>query len=305
MKILLLGKDGGVGWELQRALAPLGQVLAYGRESVNVACQSTLRSLVRSTDADVVVNATGYTDVDRAEFEPDLAHAINAVAPRVLSEEVGARGGLLIHYSSDYVFDGTGQKPWDELAQAVPINEYGRSKLDGERSIQDSGCAHLILRSSWLYGVRGENFIKTILGAAEDREELSIVDDQFGAPTASALLADVTAHAVRATLADPSLTGLYHIAASGWTSWFEYGRHVIARAHELGYSFQGKVNRVLAVSSDAYGSQANRPKNSRLSTSKVRETFGLELPPWTEGVDRFIVEWLCDRSFVAKPETSR
>ena len=291
MKILLLGKNGQVGWELQRSLAPLGELIALGRaDGADLGNAEALAATVRAVAPDIIVNAAAYTAVDRAESEPELAHAVNAAAPGVLAREAAACGAWLVHYSTDYVFDGTGCTPWTEDAPTGPINAYGRSKLAGENAIRDSGCRHLILRSSWVYAARGSNFAKTMLKLAAERDALNVIDDQFGAPTGAELLADVTALALRSALQRAELSGTYHLAAAGETTWHGYARHVIEQARAAGRPIRVAADAVAAVPTSAFPTPAQRPLNSRLDTRKLRHAFDLTLPAWQTGVDRMLAE---------------
>ncbi len=297
MKILLLGKNGQVGWELQRALAPLGEVVALGRADAglltgDLARLESLASTVRSVAPDVIVNAAAYTAVDKAESEPELARTVNGVAPGVLAREAAALGAWLVHYSTDYVFDGTGSLPWAEESPTGPLSVYGRTKLDGERAILSTRCRHLIFRTSWVYAARGNNFPRTMLRLAAERDSLGVIDDQFGAPTSAELLADVTAHALRNALAKPELAGTYHVAASGETTWHGYARHVIEFARAAGRPIKVLPEAVRPIPTSAYPTPAMRPVNSRLDTSKFTRTFGLTLPNWTAGVNRMLAELL-------------
>ena len=298
MKILLLGSEGQVGWELQRSLAVLGDVVALGRAGQGelVGDLHDLEGLARAVQAvrpDVVVNAAAYTAVDRAESEPALAATTNTDAPAALAREAAALGALLVHYSTDYVFDGSGETPWAEDAATGPLSVYGATKLAGEDAIRATGCRHLILRTSWVHAARGNNFAKTMIRLAQERDELRVVADQFGAPTGAELLADVTAHAVRAVTKEPTLAGTYHVAAAGETSWWEYARFAIEHARTLGAPIRIAPEGVLPIESADYPTPARRPRNSRLDTSKLQATFGLRLPAWREGVARTIEEGLC------------
>jgi dTDP-4-dehydrorhamnose reductase len=300
MKILLLGKNGQVGWELQRALAVLGAIVAADFDSAppwraDFTDADSLAALVRAVAPDLIVNAAAHTAVDRAESEPDLALAINATAVGVLAREAAARGAWLVHYSTDYVFDGSGDAARSEAATPAPLSVYGRTKLAGEELIRESGCRHLILRTSWVYAARGANFAKTMLQLARTREALSVIDDQIGAPTGAELLADLTAHALRAAIARPELGGTYHAAASGATSWHGYARHVIDFAREHGEPIRVAAAAIRAIPSSAYPQAAPRPKNSRLDTAKLRGAFGLALPAWQVGVDRMLSEVLASQ----------
>jgi len=297
VKILLLGKNGQLGWELQRSLAPLGDVVACDFDSpapwrADFSDGDSLATLVRSVAPDLIVNAAAHTAVDKAESEPDLALQINATAVGVLAREAKARGAWLVHYSTDYVFDGSGTAPRSEEATPAPLSVYGRTKLAGEALVRASGCRHLILRTSWVYAARGGNFAKTILQLARTRDALSVIDDQVGAPTGAELLADVTAHAWRAAAARPELAGTYHAAAAGETSWHGYARHVIEFARGLGEPIRVRADAMRPIPSSAYAQAAPRPKNSRLDTRKLRAALGLELPPWQVGVERMLNELL-------------
>jgi len=296
MKILLFGKNGQLGWELQRALAPLGELVALSAASTehhaDFARPGGLAATVRALQPDVIVNAVAYTAVDKAESEPALAAALNAEAPRVLAAEAAAAGAWLVHYSTDYVFDGSGSEPRDEHATTGPLSVYGRTKLEGEQHIRASGCRHLILRTSWLYAARGGNFARTMLKLAAERDALNVIDDQFGAPTGADLLADVTAHALRGALADASLGGTYHVVAAGETTWFRYAMLVIDWARAQGLPVRLAPDALRAVPTREFPTPARRPLNSRLATGKLRAAFGLTLPPWQPGVLRMLTEVL-------------
>jgi len=297
MKILLLGSNGQVGWELSRALAPLGELIALNRHSKNGVCGDLsrldlLRDSVRAIAPDVIVNAAAYTAVDRAESEPDLAALINALAPQVLAEEAAALGAWVVHYSTDYVFDGSGTAPRYETDSTAPLNVYGHTKRDGELTILASGCQHLIFRTSWVYAARGNNFIHTMLRLAREKDSLQVIDDQFGAPTGAELIADVTALALRQGLSQDRESGLYHLAAAGETTWFEYARHVIARARNAGWPVRVADEAIVPVTTDAFSTAAVRPRNSRLNTQRLQSTFGLRMPDWRVGVDRALDEIL-------------
>lgn len=295
MKILLLGKNGQLGWELQRALSPLGEVYALGRGVEfglcgDLANLQELAQTVRSLAPDIVVNAAAYTAVDKAETEADLARLVNAQAPAVLAKEVAAIGGWLVHYSSDYVFNGAGAGYWKESDSPAPLNIYGQSKLAGEAAIQTSGCKHLIFRTSWVYGGHGNNFAKTILRLARERSELTIVADQFGVPTGADFLADCSAHALRLALREPEVSGLYHLVPKGETSWYDYAHFVVEQASARGEVLQ--VQTINAIASSAYPTPAQRPLNSRLATTKFSDIFALHLPRWEPGVSRMLDEIL-------------
>ena len=296
MKILLLGKTGQVGWELQRALAPLGELIAVGRNApgpvADFAQSECLATLVRKLGPDVIVNAVAHTAVDKAESEPELAFAVNADSPTVLAREAAESGAWLLHYSTDYVFDGSGNTPWTEAAPTGPLSVYGRSKLAGEDAIRASGCRHLIFRTSWVYAARGSNFAKTMLRLASERERLSVVADQTGAPTGADLLADITAHALRTALHRPEVSGTYHAAAGGETTWHGYASHVIAFARARGLPITVSPEAIEAVPSTAFPTPARRPHNSRLDCARLQHTFGLTMPDWKTGIDRMLTEIL-------------
>lgn len=295
MKILLLGKNGQVGWELQRSLAPLGELVALDRQTLgglsgDLATLESLRSTIRQIAPDVIVNAAAYTAVDKAESETELASRINGLATGVMAEEAAALGAWLVHYSTDYVFNGQGVTPWLETDPVAPVNHYGASKLAGEQAIIASGCKHLIFRTSWVYGARGNNFAKTMLRLAKDRETLSVIADQIGAPTGADLIADVTAVALRQVMGQQHLSGLYHLAAAGEVSWHGYATHVIEFARANGE--QLTVKAVDPIETTAYPTPARRPLNSRLNTQKLRDNFSLHLPDWQSGVTRMLMEVL-------------
>ncbi|HBJ99036.1 MAG TPA: dTDP-4-dehydrorhamnose reductase [Delftia acidovorans] len=298
MKLLLLGRNGQVGWELQRSLAPLGELIALDRQGDaggqglcgDLSRLDELARTVRALRPDVIVNAAAHTAVDKAESEPDQARLLNALAPQVLAREAVQTGALLVHYSTDYVFDGSGSAASTETEATAPLSVYGSSKLEGEQLIQASGCRHLIFRTSWVYAARGGNFAKTMLRLAQEREALSVIDDQWGAPTGADLIADVTAHAIRQLQRQPGDQGLYHLVAGGETTWHAYASHVIARARELAPDRPWKVQRIAAVPTSAFPTPAQRPHNSRLNTDRLQQTFGLRLPHWQAGVDRMLQE---------------
>jgi dTDP-4-dehydrorhamnose reductase len=296
-RILLLGRSGQLGWELQRSLAPLGELVACGTSAagdlrVDFGEPQTLGPLVRRLRPDVIVNAAAYTAVDKAESDPGRAQALNADAPGALARAAAEVGALLVHYSTDYVFDGSGSAPRDEDAPCAPLSVYGRTKLEGEQQVRAGGCRHLILRTSWVYAARGSNFARTVLRLAAEREQLRVVDDQVGAPTGAELLADVTAHRMLRTLAEPALGGTYHCVAGGETSWFGFARHVVERARARGRPLKLPPDGLLAIPTVEYPLPAPRPLNSRLSTERLRRTFGLVLPHWSTGADRTLDEIL-------------
>lgn len=297
MKILLFGKNGQVGWELQRSLAPLGEVVALGSAGESGLCgdftdPDGLARTVARVRPHAIVNAAAYTAVDKAESEPELARLVNATAPGVLADAARQIDATLVHYSSDYVFDGSGSTPWTEADRTGPLSVYGRTKLEGEQNIVDANPRHLILRTSWVYGARGGNFAKTMLRLARERERLTVIDDQIGAPTGADLLADATAHALRAVLADASNAGLYHVAAAGEASWYAYARFVIGQARKGGAELKAGVEQVAPVATSAFPTAARRPHNSRLDTARFRAAFDLTLPAWEAGVARMLQEIL-------------
>ncbi|WP_058534423.1 dTDP-4-dehydrorhamnose reductase [Legionella saoudiensis] len=295
MRILLLGKNGQLGWELQRALSPLGELIALDRNNAAPLCgdltkPELLARTIRHLAPDVIVNAAAYTAVDKAESEPELAMLVNATATEVLATEATALDAWLIHYSTDYVFDGSGSKFWQETDPVAPLNCYGKSKLTGEQAIQASGCKHLIFRTSWVYAARGANFAKTILRLARERQELRIINDQIGVPTGADLLADITAHTLRMVVQNPLLKGVYHLAPRGETSWYDYAKFLVDEITNAGE--QLLVEQIIPISSEAYPTPAKRPLNSRLNTTKLIDAFSIYLPDWELGVSRMIKEIL-------------
>ena len=296
MKVLLFGKNGQVGWELQRSLAPLGELVALGSSGHAGLCGDLsdlagLAETVFKVKPDVIVNAAAYTAVDKAESEPEQARLINALAPGVLADEAQKLGAWFVHYSTDYVFDGSGGQFWQETDATGPLNVYGRTKLEGEQAI--TRCAkHLIFRTSWVYAARGANFAKTMLRLAQEREQLKVIDDQIGAPTGAELIADVTALALRAVLQKPEQAGIYHLAAGGEVSWFDYARFVIEQARQRGLPIKVAPEAIEPIPTRAYPLPAKRPHNSRLDTRKLKQSFDLALPDWRVGVTRVLGEVL-------------
>lgn len=293
MKILLLGKNGQVGWELQRALAPLGELVALDRLRQDGLCGDLadldgLRQTIRSLKPDVLVNAAAYTAVDKAESEPERALLINSTAPQVMAQEMQRLNGRLLHNSTDYVFNGGGVQPWKENDQPRPLNHYGLSKWQGEQAIAQSGCKYLIFRTSWVYATRGANFAKTMLRLAAERDQLSVLADQFGAPTGVELIADVTAYALRCVNSNPALAGVYHLAAAGEVSWHGYASFVIEQARVAGHDLA--VKSIAAISTSDYPTPAQRPLNSRLDCGKLCDAFDLKMPDWQVGVTRMLRE---------------
>lgn len=294
MDILLFGKNGQVGWELQRALAPLGNVTALDSRSTHycgdLSDPQGVAETVRRLKPQVIVNAAAYTAVDKAESEPEQAQLVNAAAVTEIAKAAEEIGAWFVHYSTDYVFNGEGTTPWREDDVTGPLSVYGRTKLEGEQGIQQHSSRHLIFRTSWVYASRGNNFARTMLKLAKDRDTLSVIDDQFGAPTGADLIADCTAHAIRAAVTQQNVAGVYHLIAAGETTWHAYASKVIALARERGVEL--KVAEVKAVATTAFPTPAKRPSNSRLNTEKFQQTFGLSLPDWQVGVERLLTEIL-------------
>ncbi len=293
MKILLLGKGGQVGWELQRSLSVAGEVVALDHDDGGDFAQpDALLAKVQAIAPQVIVNAAAHTAVDKAESEPELARQINATTPALLAIEAKRMGALLVHYSTDYVFDGSGSHARDEEAAIGPLSVYGTTKAEGEDAIRASGCQHLILRTSWVFGARGGNFAKTMLRLAAEREQLKVIADQIGAPTGADLLADLTVHMLRAARVNPAFTGTYHAVAGGETSWHDYAHFVIEFARARGAAIKVAPDQILPIPTSDYPTPAKRPLNSRLSTAKLQQRFGLKLPHWQQGVERMLTEIL-------------
>jgi dTDP-4-dehydrorhamnose reductase len=291
-KILLFGSRGQVGSALQRSLAPLGEVIALHRASAplcgDLSQIESIQQTVLAIRPDVIVSAAAYTAVDKAETETELARLLNATAPTALAKAAKQFDALLVHYSTDYVFDGTGARPWVETDTPAPLNHYGLTKWEGEQAINHSGCRHLIFRTSWVFGVGGQHFIRTMMRLACDRAQLRLIDDQVGAPTGADLIADVTAHAIRAVMQNSSLSGTYHLAPSGEASWYDYARYVITQAKPLRPDWDWKVQEIIPIPTEEYPTPAKRPLNSRLNTTKLEQAFALQLPPWQTGVDQYL-----------------
>ena len=299
MNILLFGITGQVGWELQRALAPLGTVTAVDVNSTTFCGDFSnpegVAETVRRVRPDVIVNAAAHTAVDKAESEREFAELLNATSVKAIAVEAEKLGAWLIHYSTDYVFPGTGERPWLETDAVAPLNVYGETKLAGEKAVQENCTKHLIFRTSWVYAGKGNNFAKTMLRLAKDRPELSVINDQFGAPTGAELLADCTAHAIRTALHKPEVAGLYHLVASGTTTWHDYAALVFAEAKAAGMALA--IEKLNAVPTSAYPTPARRPTNSRLNTEKFQRQFELVLPDWQVGVKRMLAELFTTTSF--------
>lgn len=292
MKLLLFGADGQLGWELRRALAPLGQLVALTRsmEGGDLTRTSEVAETIRRFRPDVIVNAAAYTAVDLAESEPEIARLVNGRAPGKLAELACEIGAWLVHYSTDYVFDGSGRSPWREMDITGPLNAYGIGKLEGEEAIRESGCRYLILRTSWVFSNRGKNFPRTLLRLAAERDFMQVVSDQIGAPTGAALLADASAHAIRAAMVRPGVAGIYHLAASGETSWYDYARFILEIVQKQGGKVRLRSTAISPILTANYSTPAPRPLNSRLDTHRFTETFDLRLPPWESGVASVLTE---------------
>jgi dTDP-4-dehydrorhamnose reductase len=287
MRILLTGKGGQVGHELRHALAPTAEVIAVGTHDCDFTDTDAIEALVSRVKPHVIINPAAYTAVDKAESEPDRAAAINATAPGVLAKQAQRLDALLIHYSTDYVFDGTQSTPYTEADRTNPQSVYGATKLAGETAIQQQGARHLILRTSWVYGLHGQNFPKTMLRLAAERETLNVVADQWGAPTSASLLANVTAQLLSQPIT-AAQSGVYHVSASGRTNWHAYACRVIERARALGWPLMVAAQAVNAIPSSAYPTPAKRPPSGCLDTTKFQETFGIHLPSWDSEVDAFV-----------------
>ncbi|WP_179990000.1 dTDP-4-dehydrorhamnose reductase [Acinetobacter sp. YH12252] len=295
MKILLLGKNGQVGWELQRSLAPLGEVISLDRNGLDQWCgdlsqPDQVYQTILDISPDVVVNASAYTAVDLAETEQDMANLINHVAVGKIAEACAQIKALFVHYSTDYVFDGHGINAFTESDLLKPLNVYGQTKALGEQAIQNAQCHYLIFRTSWVFAQKGKNFLKTMLTLAQQREELSIINDQIGAPTSAELIADVSAHAIAQTLRDQTKVGIYHLVAGGETSWFEYAQYIFEQAKKLGVHLA--IQKVNPIPTTAYPTPAQRPLNSRLNNQKIQHAFQIYLPDWKVHVQRTVTEVL-------------
>ncbi len=301
MKLLILGKNGQVGWELQRALQPLGNVLALDRHQDaktqycgDIANFDAIAQILTQFRPNIVVNATAYTAVDKAETDLEQADLINHLAVKHLAEQCKTVNALLIHYSTDYVFDGLGQTAWQETDEKAPQNAYGHSKLAGEIALEQSQAKFINFRTSWVYGTHGNNFIKTMLKLAKSKDELNIIADQIGVPTGAALIADVTAQVIRYYDFNPDqhhdLHGHYHLAPQGETSWYDYAQFIFEKARQKGIELQ--IKQVEAIPTTAYPTPAKRPLNSRLNTQKLQQTFYIHLPEWQQGVEHAIAEMI-------------
>ncbi|MCO4161567.1 dTDP-4-dehydrorhamnose reductase [Citrobacter amalonaticus] len=292
MNILLFGKTGQVGWELQRSLAPLGNVIALDVHSTDYCGDFSnpqgVAETVRRIRPDVIVNAAAHTAVDKAESEIEFAQLLNAISVEAIAKAAAEVGAWVVHYSTDYVFPGTGTTAWRETDETSPLNVYGETKLAGEKALQQNCPKHLVFRTSWVYAGKGNNFAKTMLRLAKDRAEMSVINDQYGAPTGAELLADCTAHAIRVALNKPDVAGIYHLVAGGTTTWYDYASLVFAEARNAGIDLA--LTDLKAVPTSAYPTPARRPGNSRLNTEKFQRNFGLVLPQWENGVKRMLNE---------------
>jgi len=292
VNILLFGKTGQVGWELQRSLAPLGNLIALDVHSSDYCGDFSnpqgIADTVRRVRPDVIVNAAAHTAVDKAESEMDFAQLLNATTVEAIAKAASEIDAWVVHYSTDYVFPGTGDSPWSETDETAPLNVYGKTKLAGEKALQTYCTKHLIFRTSWVYASRGNNFAKTMLRIAKDRADISVINDQFGAPTGAELLADCTAHAIRIAQSRPEVAGLYHLVAGGITTWYDYAALVFDEARNAGMTLSLKT--LSPVSTSAYVTPALRPANSRLDTTRFQQQFGLTLPDWEVGVRRMLEE---------------
>ncbi len=294
MKILLLGANGQVGWELRRSLASLGQLMACDRNTIDLGNSGELQTIIRDYSPNIIVNAAAYTAVDKAESEPEIAQRINADAVKVLASEAKILNAWLIHYSTDYVYDGTKSSPYIETDPTNPQSVYGQTKLQGEEVIRESGCNHLIFRTCWVYAARGSNFAKTMLRLSKERDELRVVADQVGAPTSAELVADITALCIHRITGDKDfgkqVAGTYHLSPAGETSWYEYARFVIAEAQNSDTRLRTSLDNIFPITSNEYPVPAKRPANSRLDTKKLVDTFNVYLPYWQTMVKRLVTE---------------
>jgi dTDP-4-dehydrorhamnose reductase len=286
---LVTGKGGQLGWELERALAPLGDVRAVDRETLDLSDPDSIRHYVRGSRPTIILNAAAYTAVDRAESEVEQARRINALAPAVLAEEAKRLGAWLVHYSTEYVFDGESAAAYVETDTPRPLNVYGQTKLEGEQAVQVSGAPHLIFRTSWLYGARGHNFMRTILRLRTERSELRIVDDQIGAPTWVRWVAEATAQVLtvlRQQRREPE--GLYHLTCGGSTSWYGFAKAIVERVPAI----SAPETKLTPIPTTEYPLPARRPKNSRLSNERLRQDFGITLPSWESGLELCLADYL-------------
>lgn len=296
MTILLFGADGQVGKELRRTLLPHGRLRAITREQVDLTDADAIRRCIMSHEPKIIVNAAAYTAVDRAESEPDLAWAINATAPRIIAECAKASGALLVHYSTDYVFEGVGNRPYEPQDATNPRNAYGITKREGEQGIIRSGCEHLIFRTSWVYSCNGHNFVKTMLTLGQQRSELRVVSDQVGAPTSAELIADVTALAIAGYRQRQLISGLYHLTAAGAVSWHGFARFIFEHANAYGFPLQLDIARLQGISTPEYPTPASRPANSRMSCTTLETALKIRMPDWTEHARRTVEQLINSRN---------
>ena len=300
MKILLFGKDGQVGWELRRSLSYLGDLLCLGRKEADLQNFPAVRRIIQHHQPDILVNAAAYTAVDNAESDHTTAKAVNEVAVGVLAEEAARHNAWVVHYSTDYVYDGNKSCPYVENDITSPLSVYGKTKREGDELIRKHNPKHLIFRTSWVYAARGRNFVKTVLSLAQKRDDLKVIDDQFGAPTSAGLIADVTSLVIYLLFQQSDhrrsdLAGTYHLVPAGETNWFGVAQFVLEQAQARGLAIQVKPSQLLAISSDEYGLIAKRPKNSRMATDKLRQAFGIQLPHWHYQLDLLLEEMLCNK----------
>ncbi|SEG09582.1 dTDP-4-dehydrorhamnose reductase [Nitrosomonas ureae] len=299
MRILLLGKNGQLGWELQRSLAPLGELISLDSASRELCGDLSnlkgIKQTIQKTEPNVIVNAAAYTAVDKAENEPELAQILNAEAPKILAQGAKEQNARLIHYSTDYVYNGSGSQPYVETDTADPLNHYGKTKLEGDENILTSGCSHLIFRTSWIYSTFGNNFIKTILYLAQNRDKLTIVNDQIGSPTSAELIADITAYALFTVKHKPEISGLFNLTAKGYISWYEFAKFILEYVEERNLPLKIHSSDIDSTSSVEFPLPAKRPLNSRLNTNKLGNTFQISLPAWQVGVSRILTEILYNK----------
>jgi dTDP-4-dehydrorhamnose reductase len=300
VKILLFGKDGQVGRELRRSLSYLGDLLCLGRKEADLQNLPAVRGIIQHHHPDILVNAAAYTAVDNAESDHTTAKAVNEVAVGVLAEEAARHNAWVVHYSSDYVYDGSKSSPYVENDITSPLSVYGKTKREGDELIRKHNPKHLIFRTSWVYAARGPNFVKTVLNLAQKRDDLKVIDDQFGAPTSAGLIADVTSLVIYLLFQQSDhrrsdLAGTYHLVPAGETNWFGVAQFVLEQAQARGLAIRVKPSQLLAISSDEYGLIAKRPKNSRMATDKLRQAFGIQLPHWHYQLDLLLEEMLCNK----------
>jgi len=286
-KILLTGKTGQLGWELQRALSPLGEIIAPDRSQMDLTNPDAIRNAIRAAAPDLIVNAAGYTTVDKAEAERDLAYQINAVAPGIMAEEARRAGALLVHYSTDYVYDGTKQSPYDETDAPNPVNFYGQSKLAGEQAIIAADCRHLILRASWIYSVRGTNFVLTMLRLAREKRNISVVTDQIGCPSWAKYLATASAEIIITNNSLQNISGIYHLSATGHTARFDFAKMIVDLA-KVSSNLDPAWASIHPTTTGKYPLPAKRPLYAATSKTKVMQRFGIEIAPWQEQLTAFM-----------------